>query len=249
MGKLAGIIKLEGTLDGLTFYKSQDGYMVRTKGGISKKRILNDPAFVRTRENIAEFGLNATAGKWIRNSIGPLLNRAKDPKLSSRMLQLMSAIKNQDTNSVRGQRMVSNGLATEAGKQLLKGLDFNNRAILGAVLHSPYSLDTATGEITIADFSTQEQLRSPDNATHVSFRTAFVALDLATGIFETCYSPVSNLVIEAGVSNVFLTPDAVPTATGNQFFYLLIEFFQEVNGVQYPLRSGAFNTLNLIEVL
>jgi hypothetical protein len=48
MGKSAGIIKIEGTLDGLTFYKSKDGYMVRTKGGVSKKRIMTNPAFART---------------------------------------------------------------------------------------------------------------------------------------------------------------------------------------------------------
>ncbi len=30
MGKLSSFIKLEGTLDGLTFYKSQSGYLVRT---------------------------------------------------------------------------------------------------------------------------------------------------------------------------------------------------------------------------
>jgi|GEM_PF-4295839 len=33
MGKLTGIIKLEGTFDGLTFYKTQDGYLVKTKSG------------------------------------------------------------------------------------------------------------------------------------------------------------------------------------------------------------------------
>ena len=56
MGKLDGIIKIQGTLDNLTFYKSADGHFVRTKGGVSKNRIKNDPAFKRTRENGTEFG-------------------------------------------------------------------------------------------------------------------------------------------------------------------------------------------------
>ncbi|WP_339895393.1 hypothetical protein [uncultured Algibacter sp.] len=42
MAKLKGIIKLEGTLDNLTFYKGQEGYLVKTKGGVSKERIQND---------------------------------------------------------------------------------------------------------------------------------------------------------------------------------------------------------------
>jgi hypothetical protein len=51
MAKSKGLLKIEGTLDGMTFYKSQDGYLVRTKGGVFAKRIANDAAFARTREN------------------------------------------------------------------------------------------------------------------------------------------------------------------------------------------------------
>lgn len=51
MAKLKGILKIEGTLDELTFYKTQDGHLVKTKGGVSAERIANDPNFQRTREN------------------------------------------------------------------------------------------------------------------------------------------------------------------------------------------------------
>ena len=47
MAKFDGIFNLEGTLKGMTFYKSKDGHMVRTKGGVSKERIAKDPAFER----------------------------------------------------------------------------------------------------------------------------------------------------------------------------------------------------------
>ncbi len=249
MGKLAGIIKLEGTLDGLTFYKSADGYMVRTKGGVSKNKIMTDPAFARTRENLSEFGLNAKSGKALRNAIGPLLNRAKDPKLSSRMLKLMSDIKNYDTSSVRGQRSVFLGIDTPEGKQLMKGFDFNVRAALQSILRVPYTLETTTGTIGIVNFVSQEQLNYPESATHVSLRSAFVNLDFETGIFDSSYSPIRNLPINNIGTDVSLTPAQVPAGTGTQLYLLLIEFFQEVNGLQYSLRTGAFNVLNLIEVI
>ena len=47
MAKLNGILKIEGTLQDMTFYKSQDGHLVRTKGGVSGQRIANDPAFIK----------------------------------------------------------------------------------------------------------------------------------------------------------------------------------------------------------
>ena len=78
MAKSTGILKIEGTLENITFYKSADGQMVRTKGGVSKKRILNDPAFIRTRENGAEFGHSANAAKMLRTALGPMAFKAKD---------------------------------------------------------------------------------------------------------------------------------------------------------------------------
>jgi hypothetical protein len=69
MAKQKGIIKLEGTIGDITFYKSQDGYLAREKGGVPADRIANDPAFQRTRENGAEFGAAGKAGKVLRNAI------------------------------------------------------------------------------------------------------------------------------------------------------------------------------------
>ena len=51
MAQQKGIIKLDGTIGGITFYKSKDGYLAREKGGVSADRIANDPNFQRTREN------------------------------------------------------------------------------------------------------------------------------------------------------------------------------------------------------
>ena len=248
MGKLTGIIRLKGTFDGLTFYKTEDGHLVKTKSGVSKSRIMNDPAFVRTRENLSEFSLSVQSGKALRQAIGPVLHRAKDSKLSSRMLKVMHLIKNLDPSSVRGKRQVGLGMVSPAGKLLLKKFDFNVHAPLSSVLHALYSVDLATGAITLPDFSPQEQMGVPEGASHVSFCSAFVNLDFASGIFDSRYSPPAILELDTTISTLILTPEAVPSGTGTLLYLLLIEFFQEVNGVQYSLRNGAFNVLNVVEV-
>ncbi len=248
MGKLTGIIKFEGSFDGLTFYKSVDGYLVKGKSGVSKKRIMSDSAFVRTRENIREFSMNAKSGKAIRQSIGPFLHRAKDSKLSSRMVKLLHTIKNLDNSSVRGERLVRLGLDSSEGKRLLKGFDFNVQSPLTSVLHTPYSVDVVTGILSIPDLNPLEQLGIPEGATHVSFSCAFVAVDFETGLYDSCYSPAVILELDNTISTIILTPEGVLTGTGTRMYLLLIEFFQEVNGVQYSLRNGAFNVLNVVEV-
>jgi hypothetical protein len=54
MAKASGIIKIEGTVEDLTFYKKDGKNFVRRKEGIPKERLYNEPSFERTRENNTE---------------------------------------------------------------------------------------------------------------------------------------------------------------------------------------------------
>ncbi|MGY0392970.1 hypothetical protein ACW5R3_10480 [Bizionia sp. KMM 8389] len=174
---------------------------------------------------------------------------AKDSRVTARLTQTMSMVKNTDTTSARGQRQVAIGLTTPEGLGRLKGFDFNNEALLSSVLLIDYSLDTTTGEITIPDFTPNQDLDQPGGATHVSFNSGFLNLDFGTGEKDFQSSTTVNLPINGTTSTISLTPSAAAVGTGNELFFLKVSFFQEVNGIQYPLRNGAFNALKLIEVL
>ena len=249
MAKLRSIIKIEGTLDDLTFYKGKQGYLIRTKGGVSKNRIAHDPAFARTRENGTEFGHVATSGKLLRRAILDLLIDAKDTLVTARLTQVMAKVKNTDTTSPRGQRQVAVGLSTPEGRAWLKGFNFNANAILSTVVLSDFTLDTLTGEVTIPDFTPAQDMYIPEGATHVAFQAGFLNLDFDTGDKDLQLSPIVNLPIDNNTSVVNLTPAAVPSGAGNQCYFLKVSFYQEVNAIQYPLNNGGFNALKLIEVL
>ena len=248
MATLKGLIKIEGTLDGLTFYKGKNGYFIRTKGGISKNRIKNDPAFIRTRENANEFGLAATAGKILRHSLATLLHKTQDPTLPSRLMRKLMLIKNHDTTSPRGQRSAAVGLTTSEGKVLLQNFNCNENAILDQVLRADYTVNTTTGEISIPDFIPGTQLNAPPGATHVTLQSAFLNLDFTTEVRDLQLSDPLNLPINLTSDNVTLTPAAV-TGSGVTMILLQLSFFQEMNGVQYHLNNGAFNTLNILRVV
>ena len=248
MAKLGGILKIEGTLDGMTFYKTKDGHLVRTKGGVSKDRIQNDPAFERTRENGKEFGSSAASGKLLRLSVRNLLMRAKDSRVASRLTQSMTKVKNFDLISDRGDRNVAVGIATPEGKEILKGFNFNNRAIIGSILFAPYSIDGATGEITLTDLNPMNDIAYPSGATHVSLTSAFAKIDFETGENSIEISPAINLPIDNTTASQTLIPPSAPSGTGNDFMLLLVEFFQEVNANQYSLKNGSYNVLSIVEV-
>mgnify|MGYP001274499547 FL=1 len=247
MAKLKGILKIEGTLDELTFYKTQDGHLVKTKGGVSAERIANDPNFQRTRENGAEFGSSATAGKLLRNAVRNLMMNAADNRVTSRLTQIMTQIKNYDVASPRGERTVADGIADPAALALLKDFDFNDKALLSGVMFAPFTVVPLTGVINIPAFVPINDISYPSGATHISMKGAFANVDFTNEISAIEYSPVTNLPIDGTNTPVTLTPAGVPAGTGTKFYLLLIEFFQEVNGIQYSLKNGSYNVLNIVD--
>ena len=249
MAKANGIIKIEGTVEDLTFYKKDGKNYVRRKGGISKERIENDANFVRTRENNNEFGHSGTSGKLLRLALGNLVFKAKDSRLSSRLLGAMSRIKNLDLVSARGMRKVGIGLTSPEGKLALKGFDFNANGLFKSVFFASHVLDTTTGSISITDFVAEEQLQYPQGATHVSLQSAVLAIDFETEVSELASSPVVNLPINLTAVSPTLTPSSVPTGTGVQLFLIGITFYQEINGVQYSLKNESFNVLHILEII
>ncbi|MGB4841260.1 MAG: hypothetical protein WBP08_19790, partial [Saprospiraceae bacterium] len=130
MARQGGLLKVVGKLDDLSFYKSADGFLVRTKGGVSADRINSDPTFQRTRENNAEFGMSAAAGKLLRTSVRNLMMTASDNRVTARLTRLMTDVKNLDAANERGERHVHEGFDLVEGKAVLKGFNFNNRAVL-----------------------------------------------------------------------------------------------------------------------
>ena len=249
MARQKGIIKLKGTIGDITFYKSIDGYLAREKGGVEASRIANDPAFVRTRENNAEFGNAVMAGKLLRDTVRALSMNTADSRVTSRLTKLLAKVKNLDTTSIRGERNVATGLATEAGKQLLKGFNFNFKAPLGAVLHTSLRLVPATGEIIIDELSPMNDVSIPQGATHVIFKAGFAVVNFASGDAALAVSNPLRMAIAPDVDLVDLVPANLPTITGTKFMILCIEFVQEVNGADYALKNGAYNVMNIVEVL
>lgn len=249
MAKFEGIFEIQGTVKGMTFYKSKDGLLVRSKGGVSKKRMSTDPAFQRTRENSSEFGHNAKMGQLMRKSVAGMMSLAKDNRVSSRVVKLMSTAKNLDFDSARGERKVWIGLESTEGKQTIKGFNFNDNSPFHSVFRSQYSLDVVTGVVSIPGFNPATHLLLPQGATHTSFSMAVSSVDFETDAFETTYSPKSNFPLTDGLMDVTVIVPNLPSLAGMRFYYFLIEFFQELNGVQYPLKNNSHNVLYVMDVV
>jgi hypothetical protein len=248
MARQSGLIKLKGTLDNVNFYKTKDGNLARMKTSVDAKRIANDPAFERTRENGREFGSSAGSGKLVRDAARPMAFNAADGRVAARMTKVMTDIKNLDSVSPRGSRKVAIGITNPAGLAAMKGFDFNKSALLGAILYKPYTVDTASGEIVIANLVPQLDIAWPQGATHIQLSAGYAGVDFSTSEKDLQVSNEVNLPLDTTASTVTLTPAGAPAVASTKLFLLKIEFFQEVNGVQYTLKNGAYNALKVVEV-
>lgn len=248
MAKNSSLFKVEGTLDEVTFYKRNGLHFVKTKSKVSRDRILKDPSFARTRENMSEFGTAAQAGKLMRHSLGYLLERVQDSRMTGRLTGIMARVKQEDTVSDRGKRQVVIGINTDTGKSFLNGFDFNQNAPLSLVLKHSYSLDEVTGGVSITELIPSKHVRFTEGATHVSFSCAALRVDFDKGDYLMQHSDEQVLPINNESQDVSIAPASLPEGTGSLFYLLLIEFYQEFNGKLYSLNNGGFNVLHILSL-
>ena len=248
MARQKGLIKLDGTIGGITFYKSKDGYLAREKGGVSGDRIANDPNFQRTRENGEEFGRAGKAGRLLRTALRNVLKSSADGRMVGRLTAEMVKVIQADVTNTRGQRNVIDGEA-----ELLIGFDFNIKGKLRNTLYAPYTqnLSRATGllEVTIPAFVPANMIAAPNGATHFKIESAGAEVDFENEVFVTETSETSIIALDGTATAPITLSNAVsPNSVHPLFLVLGIEFFQEVNGEMYSLKNGMFNSLTLIGV-
>lgn len=248
MARQKSILKLQGTIGGISFYKSKDGYLAREKGGVDASRIANNPGFARTRENGAELANAASAGKLLRDSVRLLGKNASDGRVTARLTQIMAQIKNMDEANIRGERSAAEGMEKAEAKLLLKGFNFNINAVLGAVLYKPIEVDTETGEIKIVALNPLNDISLPGGATHVILKSGFASINYLTGESEMTVSAPLRIAVNAVDHAVSLKPDVAPVIEGTHFFLLSIDFVQSMNNADYSLNNNSYNVLAIVEV-
>lgn len=248
MAQQAGYMPVKGTLGNLTFFQSKDGYGVRQRGSLDANRIANDPAFQRTRENGAEFGRAGKAGKVLRIAFRSLIQNVADGRMISRLTKEMMRVIKADVTNPRGSRNVTDGEAA-----FLKGFDFNANSQLGTTLFAQFtsSINRLTGELSvnIPSFLPINVVTAPQGATHYKIVSAGAEIDFEAGTYVVDIKTVGELPWDANATAVMNLVNTLPAGSTKVLVLVLgIEFSQEVNGVKYSLKNGAFNSLAIVDV-
>ncbi len=245
MAKQSGILRIEGTIAGISFYKTADGYFAREKSSLSRKRIYSDPSFQRTRENASEFGTAARMSKILIDVVRPVLKGSGDRRLFSRLVKTILAIIKKDKTNIRGSRV----LAEENVKDLV-GFDFNLNADIRSVVN--FGIDkvqekSPTERIyTFSKFRPIDAIKFPPGATHFKLAIMLISGDWLgeTRDAATGYGKILPLNEEEISPEIMIKPLAKETK--HEMVLLGIEFMQEVNGNYYSLKDGGYVSLSVL---
>ena len=121
-----GHVNYGGTIGQIRHFriKGLTGNYAGLKGGATGEQIKNDPAFVRTRENMNEFAGCAAVGKSLRTGLAQIMKQMSDPQLTGRLTGIMKKINLEDQSEARGYRAI----LVSAQPQYLLGLNFNRHS-------------------------------------------------------------------------------------------------------------------------
>ena len=266
MAKQTGLVRYSGTMGDVRHFKIKGlpGDYAGLKGGPSGEQVLHDAAFVRTRENMNEFGGSAKAGKSVRNALSALMSEMSDSQVTGRLTGIMKKINLEDGTEARGYRAI----LISAQRNYLTGFQFNKNINFDSIMSAPYTLAHIAGRTeataTIPAFNPASFLSAPSGATHFRILQALaVVSDFAyvdsTGTYEPV-DPDNNELVEISYS-AYLPLDTVtantvvtstlpgtPTLTADVSVLqcLGIEFFQKVGPNYYLFNSG--NCLKIQEI-
>lgn len=249
MGRQDGLVVFTGSIGNITFYKNRlHGYLVRKKTGVTRERIMTDPAYKRTRENISEFARGGRATKLLRLAFASVLKFSTDSRVTPRMASVFMKVIKEDKINARGERTVTAGNVT-----LFEGFDFNAKAPLTKSFKAPFSasIDRATGRMTvdIPEFAPDLMIIAPEAATHFRFKCVGTALDFDSNTFSLADSESPSLALsDAKLGPLQLLQTIIPSPPAALMLAFGVEFLQLTNGIMAPLSDMSFNAMAIVKV-
>ena len=225
------------------------------KGGANGDLIKNNPAFVRTRENMNEFNGCGQAVKAIRRGLQNLLPEQTDKNFTSRLMSIVKNVNLTDPIGLRGKRAIS----FSANRGMLFTLILSTLQDIADVLERQFAnhvhpISRAEATLTLTDFSLRP-VDIPLGATHYRVQNhisvisdyeyseanrryePLSALNKMSAFTYSEYTPVKtkltdDLVVSFPVGTVLTDDVTVIECVG-------IEFFQLLGADQYCALKGS----------
>jgi hypothetical protein len=220
----------------------------RKSAALNRKRINKEPAFERTRENMAEFGRAGAANRLLRSAFREALFNTADRYVSGRLTKRMLRIIHSDPVRSRGSRII-----TAEALPMLEGFNFNHYMRLQDVLYAPYliSFDRTAGQlvIDIPFFNPATMIDTASGAAGFSLIGSVTAIDFIKEEAVPVYAQTKPFASDSiGKEPVHLTLSVPATGLHPVVVCLGVEFYGATASGKQTLYEKAFNTMAVVKV-
>ena len=113
------------------------------------------------------------------------------------------------------------------------------------------TLPACDGALTveIPSFVPQNMIAAPEGASHFKIVSAGAEVDFDNNTYKVVAKASDLLPWDATATTAISLENTLSTGSQLPLFLVLgIEFYQEVNGEEYPLKNGSFNALSIVKV-
>lgn len=264
MAKFKSIVRLRGDVSGVNFYQNDGDLLARNTTSLTKEKIMKDPAFKRTRENMSEFGGMAKPGVPLRQALGDYYRTIQSGRANGRYSSAISRIIKRGVGA-RGQRACT----ISANQQFIKGFEFNDELNFSGSFGAPFTITpnpTNTSFILeVPPFTPNRKLLIPAGSTHFQIMVAAVVLSdyqfdgdieeyvpldaAANGVYDMVESPMlDNLLTISTTTTLTATLPGLATLPANTSVAIVMAlvFFEEVGADYYQFETGA--TMKIVDV-
>ncbi|SDD37687.1 hypothetical protein SAMN04488104_10278 [Algoriphagus faecimaris] len=232
MARQSSFLKLEGTIGDVTFYKGRTGFKARQKGGVSKNKIMKDPRFRRTRENLQEFNRAASASKFLKDAFREIALRSSDGSLHNRLYSLAMKVIYSDTQSNRGERKFELG-----NVQLFRGFQFSNQSKIADTIFKKLTISDGPDEVSVSipQLNPQTHIRQVENTTHYRISLIRADINFIESTYDSELVTSGELSIEADQNPELLLSLPKPSMENtHHFFAMSLEYLEVLeNGSEY----------------
>jgi hypothetical protein len=208
MARQEGSQRIIGRIGNLIYYKRKGVYLVRMASTPpSKKRMQEDPVFIKTRQLNREFGAAAKAGHDFRAALATIMDSVADSDITGRVQGLFSKVTYHGSGEAG-----SHSLEVLKHPGELRGFQFNKRSSFDSMFLGRIKviekLSRKQATLTISAFDPTKQIGAITGATHMRF--SFTLLVFSDYIFNvtTKKYEVSNPSLNCKVVTVY--SNAIP---------------------------------------
>jgi hypothetical protein len=220
MAKIDSTEQFKGRVGNILVYPYRNMMVLRTISGFTSDTLKTSPKYENCRKSANEFGRISALCKQLRVTLFGILPKHNKMTVVYSFTKKMRAVLEYDTINIKGERQLANALATENGKQQLKGYEFNPDTTIAL----DYVL--TTDSLTVKPAA----ITYPKGIKHIGFRVHSLAFDFTT--FESALVS-GDLVIEN--ETVTLDLPAMPDTAGVVFTILEAQFYDCINGDFVPM--------------